>query len=87
MIKVPERDLTADVDAILAAVSPATRMVIIANPNNPTGSLLPQSEMERLRAGPAAGRAAADRCRLQPSMWTGRITMPGSAWSMPATTP
>ena len=51
VIKAPERELTTDVDAILAAVSPATRMVIVANPNNPTGSMLPQSEMERLRAG------------------------------------
>ena len=51
VVKVPERNLTADVDAMLAAVSPATRMVIIANPNNPTGSILPQSEVERLRAG------------------------------------
>ncbi len=49
--KVPERNMTADVDALLAAVSPATRMVIIANPNNPTGSILPQSEMERLAKG------------------------------------
>ncbi len=51
VIKVPERNLGADVDAMLAAVSPATRMVMIANPNNPTGSILPQSEMERLHAG------------------------------------
>ena len=51
VIKAPERDLTADVDAILAAVSPATRIVFLANPNNPTGSMLPQSEVERLRAG------------------------------------
>jgi histidinol-phosphate aminotransferase len=51
VIKVPERNLGTDIDAMLAAVSPATRMVIIANPNNPTGSLLPQSEVERLRAG------------------------------------
>ena len=51
VIKVPERNLTTDVDAMLAAVSAATRMVIVANPNNPTGSLLPQSEMERLQAG------------------------------------
>ncbi len=51
VLKTPERNLTTDVDAILAAVSPATRMVFVANPNNPTGSLLPQSEMERLRAG------------------------------------
>lgn len=49
VIKVPERHLTADVDALLAAVTAATRIVFIANPNNPTGSLLPQSEVERLR--------------------------------------
>jgi len=51
VLKAPERNLTTNVDAILAAVTPATRIVFVANPNNPTGSLLPQSEMERLRAG------------------------------------
>ncbi len=51
VIKVPERDLTADVDAILAAVTPATRLVFLANPNNPTGSLLAQSAVVRLRRG------------------------------------
>jgi histidinol-phosphate aminotransferase len=51
VIKVPERNLTTDVDGLIAAVTPETRMVFVANPNNPTGSLLPQSEMERLRAG------------------------------------
>ena len=51
VIKVPERNLTADVDAILAAVSPATRLVCLANPNNPTGSLLTAREITRLRAG------------------------------------
>ena len=49
--KVPERNLTVDIDAMLAAVSPATRLVFLANPNNPTGSLLPPSEVARLRAG------------------------------------
>ncbi|MEO1282897.1 MAG: histidinol-phosphate transaminase, partial [Pseudomonadota bacterium] len=47
----PEIDLTTDVDAILARVTPKTRMVFIANPNNPTGSVLPAAEVERLRAG------------------------------------
>lgn len=49
--KAPEKNLTTDVDAILALVTPRTTLVIIANPNNPTGSLLPQAEVERLRAG------------------------------------
>jgi histidinol-phosphate aminotransferase len=51
VVKAPERHLTADVDALLAKVSPATRLVFLANPNNPTGSMLPTREVERLRAG------------------------------------
>jgi histidinol-phosphate aminotransferase len=51
VLKVPERNLTADVDALLGAVTPATRIVFIANPNNPTGSLLGPDEMVRLRRG------------------------------------
>lgn len=49
--KAPERRLTADVDALLAQVSGATRLLFLANPNNPTGSMLPRGEVERLRAG------------------------------------
>ena len=49
--KAVERNLTTDVDAILAQVCAATRIVFIANPNNPTGSLLPDAEVRRLRAG------------------------------------
>ena len=45
----PETELTADVDAILACVSPRTRLVFIANPNNPTGTYLPFDEVKRLR--------------------------------------
>ena len=51
VIKTRERSLTADVDAMLAAVSPATRLVFLANPNNPTGSMVPHAEVVRLRAG------------------------------------
>jgi histidinol-phosphate aminotransferase len=50
-IAAPETNLTTDVDALLAKVTDNTRMVFIANPNNPTGSYLPESEMIRLRAG------------------------------------
>ena len=48
---VSERDLTADVDAILAAVTPRTRIVFLANPNNPTGTYVPFEEVRRLHAG------------------------------------
>ncbi|MBV9252066.1 MAG: histidinol-phosphate transaminase [Acetobacteraceae bacterium] len=51
VIEVSERNLIADVDAMLAAVSPATRLLFLANPNNPTGSMLSAEEVARLRAG------------------------------------
>lgn len=50
-VAAPESDRTADVDAILAAVSPRTRIVFLANPNNPTGTWLSGAEVRRLRAG------------------------------------
>lgn len=48
-VAAPERDVEGDVDAILGRVTPATRVVFLANPNNPTGSLVPPGEVERLR--------------------------------------
>ena len=45
------REERADVDAILAAVTPRTRLVFLANPNNPTGTYLPFQEVRRLHAG------------------------------------
>lgn len=49
-VTAPEKNLTADVDALLAAVTPRTKILFLANPNNPTGSLLPFAEVKRLRA-------------------------------------
>lgn len=47
-VAVPETNYTADVDAILAAVTPRTRIVFVANPNNPTGTYLSFDEIKRL---------------------------------------
>ncbi|CTQ55256.1 Histidinol-phosphate aminotransferase 2 [Roseibium album] len=44
----PEKNLTTDVDAILARVTEKTKMVFVANPNNPTGTYLPFEEVRRL---------------------------------------
>lgn len=47
----PEKDLTTDIDTILERVTPKTRVVFLANPNNPTGTYLPFDEIRRLHAG------------------------------------
>lgn len=47
----PERELTADIDALLARVTARTRIVFLANPNNPTGTYVRDDEVRRLRAG------------------------------------
>jgi histidinol-phosphate aminotransferase len=46
-----ETDLTTDVDALLAKVSPRTKIVFVANPNNPTGTYITAEAMTRLHAG------------------------------------
>jgi histidinol-phosphate aminotransferase len=50
-VEVAERERTADVDAILAACGARTRLVFIANPNNPTGTMISAAEMARLADG------------------------------------
>jgi len=50
-ISAPEKDLTADVDALLDAANEKTKLVFLANPNNPTGTLVSDSEIRRLREG------------------------------------
>jgi histidinol-phosphate aminotransferase len=50
-IVTPETNYTADVDAMLAAVTKRTKMVFLANPNNPTGTYLSFDEIKRLQRG------------------------------------
>ena len=47
----PEKNFTADVDAILARATPRTKVVFLANPNNPTGTYIPFDEVKRLHKG------------------------------------
>jgi histidinol-phosphate aminotransferase len=52
---VPLRDLTHDLEAMAAAVTPRTKLVFVANPNNPTGTHVGRGAVERfLRAVPPA---------------------------------
>ncbi len=50
-IEASDADYATDVDALLAAVTPATRVVFVANPNNPTGTYTTRGELARLHAG------------------------------------
>jgi histidinol-phosphate aminotransferase len=45
-VRVPLRDLTYDLEALLAAVTPRTKIVFVANPNNPTGTMVGRAELE-----------------------------------------
>lgn len=51
IVQAPDAGYRADVDALLAAVTERTKVVIVANPNNPTGTYLSADEMTRLRDG------------------------------------
>ena len=50
LVVADDRDYATDVDAILAAVTERTRVVFVANPNNPTGTFTPKAEIARLHA-------------------------------------
>jgi histidinol-phosphate aminotransferase len=54
-VAAPETSYTADVDALLAKANASTKLCFLANPNNPTGTYIPASEVKRLRAGLPAG--------------------------------
>jgi len=51
IIFAPETDYNMDVDALLERVNEKTRIVIVANPNNPTGTYISETEIRRLHAG------------------------------------
>lgn len=51
LVSAKAKDFAADVDAILAAVTPKTKIVFLDNPNNPTGTHMNGSELVRLHAG------------------------------------
>ena len=46
-----DKDFICDVDAILAAVTARTKVVFLVNPNNPTSTIIPMDEVQRLHAG------------------------------------
>ncbi len=50
-VAAPENNMCIDAAAFLSVVSPRTRMVFLANPNNPTGFLMPGAEVRKLHAG------------------------------------
>jgi histidinol-phosphate aminotransferase len=50
-VAVAENTRTTDVDALLAGTNENTKLVFIANPNNPTGTMISESEIRRLAAG------------------------------------
>jgi histidinol-phosphate aminotransferase len=50
-VEADDRDYATDIDALLACVTPKTRVVFLANPNNPTGTYTPRDELARLHAG------------------------------------
>jgi histidinol-phosphate aminotransferase len=49
-VEVADRDFHFDLDAVLAAITPQTRVVFIANPNNPTGTLVRQETLDDFMA-------------------------------------
>ncbi|WP_108811557.1 histidinol-phosphate transaminase [Sphingorhabdus sp. Alg231-15] len=51
VVMAPDNDYGTDVDGLLALVTDKTRVIYLANPNNPTGTLTSDSEIKRLHAG------------------------------------
>lgn len=50
----PDRDYATDIDALIAHITPRTRVIFVANPNNPTGTYSPAADIARLHAATPA---------------------------------
>jgi len=50
LVRAPERDLVTDIHALLGLVTTKTKIVFLAVPNNPTGTIIPVTEIKRLHA-------------------------------------
>ncbi len=82
-IEVPAKDYGTDLDAIAAAIRPDTKIVFLANPNNPTGTFTPWDELERFVAGAprrvlvvldeAYGEYLPDALKSPTARWLGRF--------------
>ena len=77
-IVAPEKAYRTDVDAILARVTPKTKVVFLANPNNPTGTYIPTT---RCGACTRVCRAARCWCSMPPTANTCGATTTRRAWS------
>lgn len=71
-VPAPGGGMQADIDGMLAAVGPRTRIVFLTNPNNPTGTLLPDAEVARLRS-----RLRDDILLVLDSAYAEYVTEPG----------
>ncbi len=76
-VQVPLKNLAHDLDSMAAAITPGTRMIFIANPNNPTGTINRKDEFDRLM-----GRVTADMLVVLDEAYYEYVTDPDYADSM-----
>ncbi len=53
-VMAPDKDYATDIDALIAHITPKTRVIFLANPNNPTGTFSPAADIARLHAATPA---------------------------------
>ena len=53
-VEAPDNDYATDIDALIAHITPKTRVIFLANPNNPTGTYTPAADIARLHAATPA---------------------------------